>query len=99
MTDLHSLTHSWEATNVGFNLIALILNILEIARKATERLTPFMMVCTHVIKLTLAFAVLALDIVAYLRQMDGPYSTVGLSLDCGLLCVPSLTSSLLTPTN
>ncbi|KAK4242878.1 hypothetical protein C8A03DRAFT_10957 [Achaetomium macrosporum] len=72
----------WEATNVGFNVIALILTILEIARKATERLTPFMMVCTQVVKLTLAFAVLALDIVAYLRRMDGHYSTIGLSLDC-----------------
>ncbi|AEO59919.1 hypothetical protein MYCTH_2065741 [Thermothelomyces thermophilus ATCC 42464] len=75
----------WEATNVGFNLIALILNIVEIARMATERLTPFVMVFTQSIKLTLAFAVLALDIVAYLEHMDGHYSTVGLSLDCGLL--------------
>jgi len=77
----------WEATNVGFNLIALILNILQIARKATERLTPFMMVCTDVIKLTLAVSVLALDIVAFLQKMDGHWSTVGLSLDCGLLQV------------
>ncbi|KAL2176692.1 uncharacterized protein P884DRAFT_330387 [Thermothelomyces heterothallicus CBS 202.75] len=75
----------WEATNVGFNLIALVLNIVEIARMATERLTPFVMVFTQSIKLTLAFAVLALDIVAYLEHMDGHYSTVGLSLDCGLL--------------
>ncbi|GAB1317598.1 Transmembrane protein [Madurella fahalii] len=75
----------WEATNVGFNLISLVLNFIEIARKATERLTPFLMLCTHVIKLTLAFAVLALDIVAYLQRMDGHYSTIGLSLDCGLL--------------
>lgn len=78
---------SWEGTNVLFNLVALILTILEIARKATERLTPFFMVCSQVIKLTLALAVLALDIVAYLRRMDGHYSTIGLSLDCGLLCV------------
>ncbi|KAH6623522.1 hypothetical protein F5144DRAFT_539750, partial [Chaetomium tenue] len=81
----------WEATNVGFNLIALLLNILEIARKATERLTPFTMVCTHVIKLTLAFAVLALDIVAYLQRIDGHYSTIGLSLDCGLLAATLIT--------
>lgn len=64
--------------------------MVEIARKATERLTPFLMVCTHVIKLTLAFAVLALDIVAYLERIDGHYSTIGLSLDCGLLQVPAL---------
>ncbi|AEO68059.1 uncharacterized protein THITE_2117384 [Thermothielavioides terrestris NRRL 8126] len=75
----------WEATNVGFNLIALVLNIVEIAHKATERLTPFTMVCTHVVKLTLSLAVLALDIVAYLQHMDGEYSTIGLALDCGLL--------------
>jgi hypothetical protein len=43
------------------------------------------MICTHIIKLTLALAVLALDIVAYLQGMDGHYSTIGLSLDCGLL--------------
>jgi hypothetical protein len=42
------LTHpSWEATNVGFNLISLVLTILEIARKATERLTPFTMVASR----------------------------------------------------
>ncbi|KAK4124613.1 hypothetical protein N657DRAFT_680562 [Parathielavia appendiculata] len=75
----------WEGTNVLFNLVALILTILEVARKATERLTPFFMVCSQVVKLTLALAVLALDIVAYLRRMDGHYSTIGLSLDCGLL--------------
>jgi len=72
--------------------------MLEIARKATERLTPFMMVCTHVIKLTLAFAVLALDIVAYLQRIDGDYSTIGLSLDCGLLCVPISQHFLSPPT-
>ncbi|KAH6847365.1 hypothetical protein B0I37DRAFT_445627 [Chaetomium sp. MPI-CAGE-AT-0009] len=81
----------WEATNVGFNLIALLLTILEIARKATERLTPFMMVCSHVIKLTLAFGVLGLDIVAYLQRIDGHYSTIGLSLDCGLLAATLIT--------
>lgn len=43
------------------------------------------MICTHVIKLTLAVAVLALDVVAFLQRMDGHYSTIGLALDCGLL--------------
>ncbi|KAL2163425.1 hypothetical protein VTH06DRAFT_5482 [Thermothelomyces fergusii] len=74
----------WEATNVGFNVVALTLNIYEISRMATERLTPFVMLFTQSVKLTLAFAVLALDIVAYLERMDGHYSTIGLSLDCGL---------------
>ncbi|KAK4131452.1 hypothetical protein BT67DRAFT_387929, partial [Trichocladium antarcticum] len=75
----------WEATNVGFNLAALILNILEIARHATERLTPFLMICTHAIKLALALAVLALDVVAYTRRLDGHYPTIGLALDSGLV--------------
>jgi hypothetical protein len=81
------MVRSWEGTNVLFNLIALILTIIEVARKATERLTPFMMICSQVLKLTLAIAVLALDIVAFLQRMDGHYSTIGLALDCGLLCV------------
>lgn len=45
------------------------------------------MVCTHVGKLALALAVLALDILAFVQHMDGEYSTIGLALDCGLLCV------------
>ncbi|KAK4463329.1 hypothetical protein QBC42DRAFT_69641 [Cladorrhinum samala] len=77
----------WEATNVGFNLISLVLTLLEIARYATERLTPFLMLSTHIIKLTLSLAVLGLDVVAHLRSMDGFYATIGLSLDCGLLAV------------
>ncbi|KAK4203574.1 hypothetical protein QBC40DRAFT_316291 [Triangularia verruculosa] len=75
----------WEATNVGFNLLSLLLTILELARYLTERLTPFLLVSTNLIKLTLSFAVLGLDIVAHLQKMDGYYSTIGLSLDCGLL--------------
>ena len=81
----HNLLCRWEATNVGFNLVALTLNIVEISRKAAERLTPLLIVFTQSIKLILAFAVLALDIIAYLQHMDGHYSTIGLSLDCGLL--------------
>jgi hypothetical protein len=52
------------------------------------------MICSQVIKLTLAVAVLALDIVAFLQRMDGHYSTIGLALDCGLLCVFHLNSHL-----
>ncbi|KAK4231956.1 hypothetical protein QBC38DRAFT_178534 [Podospora fimiseda] len=77
----------WEATNVGFNLISLILTILEIARYLTERLTPFLLLGTQIVKITLSLAVLGLDVVAHLRSMDGFYATIGLSLDCGLLAV------------
>ncbi|KAK4178506.1 hypothetical protein QBC36DRAFT_385906 [Triangularia setosa] len=75
----------WEATNVAFNLLSLLLTILELARYLTERLTPFLLLSTNLIKLTLSFAVLGLDIVAHLRRLDGHYATIGLSLDCGLL--------------
>jgi hypothetical protein len=83
LTTVH--THSWEASNVACNLVALILNMIEVARLATERLTPFLMVCSHVIKLTLGLAVLALDCAAYIQGIDGDYPTIGLSLDIGLL--------------
>ncbi|KAL2194909.1 hypothetical protein P885DRAFT_62602 [Corynascus similis CBS 632.67] len=85
MGDMPIVEVVWEATNVGFNLIALTLNVVEISRKAAERLTPLLIVFTQSIKLIMAFAVLALDIIAYLQHMDGHYSTIGLSLDCGLL--------------
>ncbi|KAL2268399.1 hypothetical protein VTJ83DRAFT_3245 [Remersonia thermophila] len=75
----------WEASNVACNAIALVLNCLEIARLATERLTPFFMVCTHVIKFTLALAVLSLDITAYTRGIDGIYPSLGMGLDMGLI--------------
>ncbi|KAK4160114.1 hypothetical protein QBC43DRAFT_347507 [Cladorrhinum sp. PSN259] len=77
----------WEATNVGFNLISMVLTLLEIARHLTERLTPFLLLSSQIIKITLSLAVLGLDVVAHLRSMDGVYATIGLSLDCGLLAV------------
>ncbi|KAK3689822.1 hypothetical protein B0T22DRAFT_180080 [Podospora appendiculata] len=77
----------WESTNVGFSLISLMLTIIEISKAATESLTPFMMLCSHVIKLTLAFAILGLDVTVYLKSLDGQYSIVALALDCGLLAV------------
>ncbi|KAK0611583.1 hypothetical protein B0T14DRAFT_331928 [Immersiella caudata] len=75
----------WESTNVAFSTLALVLTIVEIAKLATESLTPFAMVCTHVLKLTLAFAMLGLDITVYLSRTDHQYSIIGLALDCGFL--------------
>ncbi|KAK0673602.1 hypothetical protein QBC41DRAFT_333418 [Cercophora samala] len=83
----------WEATNVAFNLLSLLLTILELARYITSRLTPFLLLSTNLLKLTLSLAVLGLDIVAHLRKLDGHYPTIGLSLDCGLLAA-SLSSFL-----
>ncbi|KAK0625324.1 hypothetical protein B0T17DRAFT_590934 [Bombardia bombarda] len=75
----------WEATNVGFSTVSLVLSIIEISKMATESLTPFLMLCTHIIKLTLSFAILGLDITVYLQRTDEHYSIVALALDCGLL--------------
>ncbi|KAK4676040.1 hypothetical protein QC764_508510 [Podospora pseudoanserina] len=75
----------WEATNILFNLLSLLLTILELARFITSRLTPFLLLSTNLVKLVLSLAVLGLDVVAHLRQLDGHYPTIGLSLDCGLL--------------
>lgn len=77
--------HSWEVANVAFSLLALILTILEITKTVGEVLTPFFMLATHAIKLTLAFVNLALDIVVYLQRSDRNYSIIGLAIDCGLL--------------
>jgi len=76
---------SWEVTNVAFSLLALIITILEITKTAGEVLTPFFMLASYAIKLTLAFVNLALDIVVYLQRSDRNYSIVGLAIDCGLL--------------
>lgn len=43
------------------------------------------MLCTHVIKLVLSFAILGLDVTVYLQRTDRNYSIVALALDCGLL--------------
>jgi hypothetical protein len=75
----------WECTNVGFSLVALLLTIVEIAKYSGDALTPFMMLATHVIKLTLAFANLGLDVVVYRQRSEKEYSVVGLAIDCGLL--------------
>ena len=85
VTSTFLTTTRWEATNVGFSTISLILSILEISRMATEVLTPFLMLCTHIIKLVLAFAILGLDVTVYLQRTDKHYSIVALALDCGLL--------------
>jgi hypothetical protein len=62
-----------------------VLTILEITKTVAEALTPFFMLATHVVKLTLAFVDLGLDVVVYLQRSDRNYSIVGLAIDCGLL--------------
>lgn len=81
----------WESTNVAFSTLALVCTLIEIAKTAAETLTPFAMVCTHTLKLTLALAMLALDIVVHIQGLDHEYSSVGLALDCAFLGVAILT--------
>jgi len=59
--------------------------MIEITKMVGEVLTPFFMLATHAIKLTLASVNLALDIVVYVQRSDRNYSIVGLAIDCGLL--------------
>ncbi|KAH8888635.1 hypothetical protein GQ53DRAFT_749032 [Thozetella sp. PMI_491] len=75
----------WEATNIGFSVASLILTIVEISKYAAETLTPFFLLSSNVIKITLAVAELALDIIVYQMQTERNYSIVGLALDCGIL--------------
>ncbi len=77
--------HSWEATNIGFSVVSLLLSIVEISKYAAEALTPFFLLSSQVVKITLAVAELALDIVVYQMQSDRNYSIVGLALDCAML--------------
>lgn len=65
--------------------MALVFNIVEIAKTVSENLTPFLMLCTHILKLTCAFGTLGIDIVVYIRRSDQNYSIIGLAIDCGLL--------------
>ncbi|KAK0713034.1 hypothetical protein B0T26DRAFT_649315 [Lasiosphaeria miniovina] len=75
----------WEGTNVGFNLISLVLNIIEVSRMVTDSLTPFFMLFSQGIKLALALAILGLDVTVYVQRTDANYSIIALALDCGLL--------------
>ncbi|EGO55385.1 hypothetical protein NEUTE1DRAFT_66966 [Neurospora tetrasperma FGSC 2508] len=48
------------------------------------------MLCTHLIKYTLASGMLGLDVTVYVKYPDHHYSTVGLALDCILLGITLL---------
>ncbi|KAK3496390.1 hypothetical protein B0T13DRAFT_285346 [Neurospora crassa] len=75
----------WESTQVGFSIISVALTIAEMWKARSETLTPFFMLCTHLVKYTLASGMLGLDATVYVKYPDHHYSTVGLALDCILL--------------
>ncbi|QUC21153.1 uncharacterized protein UV8b_05396 [Ustilaginoidea virens] len=78
-----AMEFAWEATNVAMSFIAAVCTLVEIGRYVAEALTPWTMLFTHIIKLTCASAILALDVVVYSQRKEYQ-SLVGLGLDIAL---------------
>ncbi|KAL1891190.1 hypothetical protein Sste5346_007823 [Sporothrix stenoceras] len=76
---------AWEVTNVALGVLCLVLTIMEAARLLAETLTPYFLLACHIIKMTCAAAMLALDIVVYINRSEGNWSSIGLALDVALL--------------
>lgn len=68
-----------------FSFISLLITFITIARFIAEVLTPLPLLFANIINLALAAAVLALDIVVYVRYTDRQYSLAGLAMDCALM--------------
>ncbi|KAI1101622.1 hypothetical protein F4804DRAFT_335106 [Jackrogersella minutella] len=75
----------WEAVNVAFSFISLIITFISIARFIAEVLTPLPLLFGNILNLALASAVLALDVVVYVRFSEKEYSFIGLIMDCALM--------------
>ncbi|KAI0377240.1 hypothetical protein F5Y04DRAFT_264942 [Hypomontagnella monticulosa] len=75
----------WEAVNVAFSFISLVITFVSIAKFIAEVLTPLPLLFANILNLVLASAVLALDIVVYVQYADRQYSLAGLIMDCTLM--------------
>ncbi|KAH7155188.1 hypothetical protein B0J13DRAFT_219985 [Dactylonectria estremocensis] len=75
----------WEATNVTLAFVASLCTLVEVGKFFSESLTPWTMLFTHVIKLSCASAILALDVVVYVQRHDRHYSLIGLGLDSAFI--------------
>ncbi|KAI0836918.1 hypothetical protein F5Y06DRAFT_97117 [Hypoxylon sp. FL0890] len=75
----------WEAVNIVFSFVSLVITFVTIARFIAEVLTPLPLLFANIMNMVLASAVLALDIVVYVRYTDRQYSLAGLAMDCALL--------------
>ncbi|KAI1645257.1 uncharacterized protein F4817DRAFT_344191 [Daldinia loculata] len=75
----------WEMVNVSFSFISLVIVFVSIARFIAEVLTPLPLLFGNIINLALTSAVLALDIVVYVKYADRRYSLIGLVMDCILM--------------
>ncbi|KAJ6441232.1 Centromere protein V [Purpureocillium lavendulum] len=80
-----TIEFAWEATNIAMSCIVALCTFFEIVRFVSESLTPWTMLFTHVIKLTCAAAILALDVVVYVQRSDAHYSLIGIGLDAALI--------------
>lgn len=67
------------------SVVVVACTLYEVARYVAETLTPWTMLFTHILKLTCASAILALDIVVYVQRSDKNYSLVGIGLDGALM--------------
>ncbi|KAI1433802.1 hypothetical protein GGR50DRAFT_465365 [Xylaria sp. CBS 124048] len=75
----------WEIANIALSTISFLVTVVCIARFITEVLTPLPLLFSSILNLTLASAVLGLDIVIYVRRDDMIYSVIGLALDSALI--------------
>ncbi|KAI1086845.1 hypothetical protein F5B19DRAFT_487187 [Rostrohypoxylon terebratum] len=75
----------WEAVNVAFSFISLIITFVSIAKFIAEVLTPLPLLFSNILNLVFASAVLALDIVVYLNHTEKQYSLAGLAMDSALM--------------
>ncbi|KAI2616815.1 hypothetical protein GGR54DRAFT_223296 [Hypoxylon sp. NC1633] len=75
----------WEAINIAFSFISLVITFVSVARFIAEVLTPLPLLFSNIINLVLSTAVLALDIVVYVRYADRQYSLAGIAMDCTLI--------------
>ncbi|ERS95427.1 uncharacterized protein SPSK_01715 [Sporothrix schenckii 1099-18] len=80
-----SVELAWEVTNVSLGVVSLVLTVMEAVRWLAETLTPFFLLAAHIVKLTGAAAMLALDVVVYIHRSEGNWSAVGLALDVVLV--------------
>lgn len=83
---MSNLQRRWEATNIGMSFIAATCTLVEVGKYVAEALTPWTMLFTHVVKLTCASAICALDVIVYTQRKEYQ-SLIGLGLDVALLCV------------
>ncbi|KAI1763514.1 hypothetical protein GGR53DRAFT_520952 [Hypoxylon sp. FL1150] len=75
----------WEAVNVSFSFVSLVLIFVTVARFVAEVLTPLPLLFCNIMNLVLSSAILALDIVVYVTYADREYSMAGLGMDVTLM--------------